>query len=71
MKPNSAILTGAQDNRLRADCSGSQLTVYVNNVKLASATDAEYSSGDIGLLAGSFDQTGSDIYFDNFIVYKP
>ena len=71
MKPNSAILTGAQDNRLRADCSGSQLTFYVNNVKLASATDAEYSSGDIGLLAGSFDQTGSDIYFDNFIVYKP
>ena len=71
MQPSDTILTGAQENRLRADCVGSVLSLYVNNVKIASASDSDFSSGDVGILAGSFDKPGSDVYFDNFIVYKP
>jgi len=33
--------------------------------------DDDFTSGDVGILAGSFDKPGSDIYFDNFVVYKP
>ena len=71
MQSNSAILTGTQENRMRTECIGSQLSMYVNNVKIASVKDSDFASGDVGILAGSFDKTGPDVYFDNFIVYKP
>ena len=71
MKPSSAILTDSQINRIRFDCNGSNLSLYVENTKLASVNDTEFTVGDVGILAGSFDQPGADIYFDNFVVYKP
>lgn len=71
MQPHNSILTGSQINRIRMDCIGSSLTMYVNNTLVASAKDADFASGDIGILAGSFDQPGPDVYFDNFVVYKP
>jgi hypothetical protein len=71
MQPHASILTGNQINRLGADCIGNVLMLYVNNAMITSATDNDFTSGDVGILAGSFDQPGSDIYFDNFVVYKP
>lgn len=71
IQPSTSILTGSQVNRLRADCVGDLLIFYVNDVLISSAKDDDFSAGDVGILAGSFDQTGSDIYFDNFVVYKP
>ncbi len=71
MEKNVDILTGTQENRLRADCIGKQLSLYVNNTKVASVQDGDFASGDVGILAGSFEKTGVDVYFDNFIVYKP
>ncbi len=71
MKPSSAIHTGVAVNTIRADCIGSTLTLYVNQQKLAEVTDAEYPVGDVGVLAGSFTQSGVDILFKNFIVRKP
>ncbi len=71
MQPSSAIKTGAAVNHLRFDCSGSRLTIYANGVQLAQAEDATLSHGDVGLLAGTFDQPGVDIVFDNFAVLKP
>jgi hypothetical protein len=71
MQSNNAILTGNQINRVGADCIGNTLVLYVNGVLVTSTTDAAFTSGDVGILAGSFDQPGADIYFDNFVVYKP
>lgn len=71
MKPNNSILLGNQINRIRFTCSGSTLSLSVNNTQLASVKDTDFSSGDIGILAGSFDQPGVDVYFDNFLVIKP
>lgn len=71
MLPHEAVLTGSQINRLRADCTGNTLSLYVNNVMVASVPDDTFKTGDIGILAGSFEKPGSDIYFDNFVVYKP
>jgi hypothetical protein len=71
MQKNDAILTGTQINRLRADCVGNLLILYVNNVLVGSAMDNDFTSGDVGILAGTFDEPGVDVYFDNFVVYKP
>jgi len=71
MQKQNAILTGNQINILRADCIGNTLTMYINNVLVSSVKDSEFSSGDVGILAGTSEKTGADIYFDNFMVFKP
>jgi hypothetical protein len=71
MLPSEAILQGNRTNHLRADCVGNSLTLYVNGTKVGQATDTEYTSGDIGLIAGTFNKPGTDVHFDNLYVYKP
>lgn len=58
-------------NHIRGDCIGNKLTLYVNGQQVASATDSDYTGGDVGLIAGTFDTKGTDIHFDNFVVTKP
>jgi len=36
MLPHNSILTGSQINRLRADCKGNLLSLYVNNILVSS-----------------------------------
>jgi hypothetical protein len=38
---------------------------------VAVAQDSQLGSGDVGMIAGSFEQGGVDIAFDNFVVTKP
>ena len=71
MRPSSAILTGRQSNHLRADCVANLFILYVNGQLVGSAADSDFASGDVGVLAGSFDAPGVDVYFDNFVVYRP
>jgi len=71
MRPSSAILTGGQVNHLRADCVSNLLILYVNAQPVGSAADGDFTGGDVGVLAGSFDTPGVDVYFDNFVVLKP
>ena len=68
---STAIAQGNSTNHLRADCVGQTLTLYANDQKLMEATDGEYLSGDVGLLAGAYDRGDVDILFDNFVVKKP
>ncbi len=65
------INTGPGSNHLRFDCIGSQLTGYVGQESIASTTDSSFTQGKAGLIAGTFDQPGVKVSFDNFIVYKP
>jgi len=71
MQRSEKIKTGAAINHLRADCNGDELAFYINGSKLADIHDPTLQHGDIGLLAGSFNQPGVDIVFDNFAVIKP
>jgi len=71
MEPSSAVLAGSGLNHLRADCVGDQLTFFVNGRQVAQAHDSDFSGGDVGILAGTFDQPGVDVAFDNFVVVKP
>ena len=71
LQRSDAIMQGSAINHIRADCIGDTLTLYVNQVQLAQAQDSEFLSGDVGLIAGTYDSTGTDIRFDNFVVSRP
>ena len=71
MEYSEMINTGNVMNIIRADCIGSSLTLYVNRTQLISVEDSKLESGDVGLLAGTFDIMGTEIHFDNFLVRKP
>lgn len=71
MQTSAKIKTGLAVNHLRADCSGNTLTFYVNGFQLARVQDSTLTSGDVGLLAGTFALPGVDVVFDNFVVLQP
>lgn len=70
MQASEAIQTGTM-NHLRADCIGDRLTFYINFAEVASATDTDFPSGDVGVVAGAFSEPGVDVLFDNFVVLQP
>ena len=67
----SAINTGNDGNNLRAECIGNQISLYVNGTLAISVNDGDITSGDAGLMAGTFDQDSTEVLFDNFVVKKP
>ena len=71
LQPSQAIRLGTALNRLRVDCIGDRLALSVNGLKLVEVQDSEFASGDVGLIAGTYQSAGTDIRFDNFIVYQP
>lgn len=71
MQFSPAVQQGQAANHLRADCRGESLALYANGQLLAEVTDTSFKSGEVGLIAGSYDQPGVEIFFDDFIVLKP
>lgn len=71
LQPYDAINQGSATNHITAECIGSTLTLYVNGELVESVTDTTFTQGDVGLIAGSYDEGGVDILFDNFIVTVP
>jgi serine/threonine-protein kinase len=70
-KQNQAIRSGAQTNRIRADCTSDTLRLYVNNVLLDEVTDTDFSSGFSGILAASLDSQGFEVVFNEFLITEP
>jgi len=61
-----------ESNRIRAECVGNTLKLVVNGRTVSKVTDNTFTSGgDIGLAAGTFDEGGVEIFFDNLVVSKP
>ncbi|MBM3124065.1 MAG: hypothetical protein FJZ87_03215 [Chloroflexi bacterium] len=71
MQTSEHIRTGLAVNHLRADCAADTLSFYINGFLLAEVQDNRLSSGEVGLLAGTFTQPGVDLIFDNFVVLQP
>jgi hypothetical protein len=71
MLQSDKITQGAASNHIRFDCIGSTLTLYVNGSQIDQQTDTDYTTGNVGLIAGTFGTAGTDILFDNFSVVKP
>jgi hypothetical protein len=68
---SEAIQRGENLNEINALCQGERLVLIVNGKKLIEVRDASHAVGDVGLIAGNFDEPGVNILFDNFIVVKP
>ena len=71
MQPTSAINAGSTSNHVRGDCNGSTLTLYANGEQLSSVTDTSFTSGDVGVIVGTFDEPNVGVLFDNFVVTSP
>ncbi len=71
MQASDAIKTGNGINHLRADCLGSQLVFYANGTFLTTVEDSAFPEGQVGLLAGTYDEAGLTINFDNFAARRP
>lgn len=68
-QPSDAIrLAPDAINRLRATCAGNQFSLAVNDTPVGEFTDDELTRGDVGLIAGTFDEGGVRIQFDNLVV---
>jgi hypothetical protein len=67
----SAIAQGNATNHIRADCVGNTLTLYVNGKHITRVTDSSLPSGTVGLLAGTYDEPGTVIKFENLVIYEP
>ncbi len=66
LEPSDAIRQGSATNLIAAECIGATLSLYVNDELVAQVEDTDFSRGDIGLIAGTFDTPGADIRFDDF-----
>ena len=71
MYQSEFVHTGTSPNHILAICSGDRLTLAVNGEFLGEAVDSTFNDGDIGLIVGSFDTPGVDIWFDNMTVSVP
>ncbi len=71
LQPADSIHQGNSKNTLRLDCVGNALTLLVNGTQEITVTDADFTTGDVGLMAGTYDTPGTDIHFDNFVVRAP
>lgn len=72
MQFSEEIHLGEMTNQIQAECVKNRLALYANGHKLLEVTDDTLpQSGDIGLLAGSYDVSGVDIRFDHLSVKKP
>jgi hypothetical protein len=69
--PAEANLSGDQPNRVRADCLGNTLALYVNGLKIAEIQDKSYLKGDVGMVVGSRSKGTVTVLFDDFAVYSP
>lgn len=68
---SDAVDRGQALNHIRATCQGDQLTLYLNDQLVAQATDSEFPSGDVGLLASASKHPGVEIHFSGFSVISP
>lgn len=64
IKPNG------QMNKVRGDCIGDTLTLYVNDHKLTEVQDTSFQSGNVGLIAITFQEKILDVLFDRFAAYQ-
>jgi hypothetical protein len=68
---NPVIRTGLNTNHIEVICQGENLSLIVNNEHLITVQDSSYQVGDVGVIAGAFDEPDVNVYFDNFRVSQP
>ncbi|MCP4707886.1 MAG: hypothetical protein GY869_04610, partial [Planctomycetes bacterium] len=66
---SEVIRQGNDRNTLRVEAIGPNFSFYINDELVDAAIDSEFSQGDIGLMAGAYEQAGVHIAFDNLQVW--
>jgi hypothetical protein len=71
LQPHAAIRTNSQANQIQFLCADNRFTLIVND-QFVDGIEAEApASGDVGLLAGTFDKAGARVRFDDFSAVLP
>lgn len=58
-------------HEIKVSCDGNELILSLDNTVLATVIDLSFISGDVGLIAGTFENEGFEISFDNYQVNVP
>jgi len=69
--PEGVTIDSGTTNRLRFDCIGSALTLYVDGQEVVQATDSTYASGSIALFVNPIPSDGEAsalVEFDNLVI---
>ncbi|HEY56959.1 MAG TPA: trypsin-like peptidase domain-containing protein [Anaerolineae bacterium] len=64
-------LRGLDAYTIEAACLGSSLKLVVNGKVVAEAHDQEFSTGDVGMIVGTWDTPGFGVLFDDFVLRQP
>lgn len=65
------VHTDGSDNRLLAVCKGTELTFFINGDQAVRISDDVLEEGDVGMAAGTLEQGGTIVWFDDLEVRKP
>ena len=66
--PHKAVRQGERVNRLRAECAGDYLALYVNNQLVAQGTDDHFTQGLAGFAASGSENSSVQVSFENFTI---
>ena len=58
-------------HQMTISCIGTELSLFIDGNLMARVSDSELSTGDVGLISGTYDSVPVVIEFDNFLVYTP
>jgi hypothetical protein len=58
-------------NELALSCRDTRLSLMVNQETVIDVEDDAFAHGDVGFLAGAYDQPGTEVFFDNLLVTEP
>jgi len=67
----SSLINTGEPVRLGASCVGNKLALIVNGEYLAEIQDSDLASGDVGVVAGTWEFAPFVVGFDNFVVRSP
>lgn len=58
-------------HQMTISCIGTELSLFIDGNLMAKVNDSELSTGDVGLISGTYDSVPVVLEFDNFMVYTP
>lgn len=68
---SDVINQGEATNQIQATCIGNQLSLAVNGITLATVSDANFASGDVGVAVSTLQPGTVVVEFDDFAVFAP
>ncbi|HJS28812.1 MAG TPA: hypothetical protein VJ768_04290 [Anaerolineales bacterium] len=69
---NAGVIENPQEaNRIRLDCVGSNLTLFVNGTRVLETVDDSYDGGRVGVFAGTLETPALEAAIDDYIIAAP